>query len=135
MNRKNFLKHNRGYLIGLIVALFVVAALLLGRAGLLGGFASKLTGNSSSGSRSILRSWQRIAPASASMDSLLRASNICRSFAWHGLCIGMVRAKLLQYPVKRICPAQEPPLTIEIYDLRRVSTVTYAKLLLIGKQP
>ncbi len=45
MNKSFFLKNKNGFLVGLVIALFAVAALLLGHAGLLGDSMTKLTGN------------------------------------------------------------------------------------------
>jgi hypothetical protein len=45
MSKEFFVKNKNGFLTGLIIALFVVAGLLLGRAGLLGETMSKMTGD------------------------------------------------------------------------------------------
>jgi hypothetical protein len=45
MNKSFILKNKNGFLVGLIIALFAVAALLLGRAGVLGDTMTKLTGD------------------------------------------------------------------------------------------
>lgn len=56
MCKEHFIKHKTGYLTGLVIALFAVAALLLARAGYLGEGALNLTGD-------IGRTFNKVMPA------------------------------------------------------------------------